>query len=258
MRRKGLFCMANDARMTVPSKYPDQEVRFSHDSLPSRPGRILIVDDEQGITDFLLFGLRDEGFEVATARSGEEALRRLDEYRPHVVLLDVMLPGIDGYEVCRLMRERSRAAIIMVTARDDVEERVKGLVTGADDYVVKPFSFAELKARIDARLRNQFPELSAVARVGKFEVDKEQRLIRYEGVSLGLSRTEYALLEMLLESPGVALSREQIMARVWGDQFAGEDNILEVYIRYLRNKLQDSKRQLIRTVRGVGYRLDLS
>lgn len=250
--------MANDTRMTVPSKYPDQEVRFTHDSLPSRPGRILIVDDEQGITDFLLFGLRDEGFEVATARTGEDALKRMEDYRPHVVLLDVMLPGIDGYEVCRLIRQNSRAAIIMLTARDEVEDRVKGLVTGADDYVVKPFSFAELKARIEARLRSQFPELRSVTRVGKFEIDKGQRLIRYEGVSLGLSRTEYALLEFLLESPGVAIAREQIMSRVWGEQFTGEDNILEVYIRYLRNKLHDSKRQLIRTVRGVGYRIDLS
>lgn len=250
--------MVNNARLTVPSKYAEAEVRLAHDAAASRVGRILIVDDEQGITDFLLFGLRDEGFDVAIARSGEEGLAKLEEYRPHVVLLDVMLPGIDGYEVCRLVRERSRAAIIMLTARDDVEERVKGLVTGADDYMVKPFSFAELKARIDARLRNQFPELSAVARVGKFEIDKDQRLMRYEGVPLALSRTEYVLLEMLLESPSVALTREQIMTRVWGQEFTGEDNILEVYIRYLRNKLRDSKRQLIRTVRGVGYRIDLS
>ncbi|MCY0876749.1 MAG: response regulator transcription factor [Firmicutes bacterium] len=250
--------MANDVRMTVPSKYPNKEVRFSHESIPSRPGRILIVDDEQGITDFLLFGLRDEGFEVSVARSGEEALERMADFRPHVVLLDVMLPGMDGYEVCSLMRQQTRAAIIMLTAKDEVEERVHGLVIGADDYVVKPFSFAELKARIDARLRSQFPELNAVRRIAKFEVDKEQRLIRYEGVSLSLSRTEYALLLALLESPGVSLTREQIMSRVWGDQFTGEDNILEVYIRYLRNKLHDHKRQLIRTVRGVGYRLDLS
>jgi len=250
--------MVSNARLTVPSKYAEAEVRMAHDAAASRVGRILIVDDEQGITDFLLFGLRDEGFDVAIAGSGEEGLAKLEEYRPHVVLLDVMLPGIDGYEVCRLMRERSRAAIIMLTARDDVEERVKGLVTGADDYMVKPFSFAELKARIDARLRNQFPELSAVARVGKFEIDKDQRLMRYEGVPLALSRTEYVLLEMLLESPSVALTREQIMTRVWGQEFTGEDNILEVYIRYLRNKLRDSKRQLIRTVRGVGYRIDLS
>lgn len=251
----------NDTRMIVPSRsLPGREPDVHQNTMGiigSRPGRILVVDDEPGITDFLLFGLRDEGYDVRTARDGEEALKQLDDFRPHVVLLDIMLPGMDGHEVCRLMRERARVAIIMLTARDDVDERVKGLVNGADDYVVKPFSFAELKARIEARFRTQFPELVAVQRLGKFEVDKTQRLIRYEGRPLSLSRTEYALLEMLLESPGVALSREQIMARVWGEGFSGEDNILEVYIRYLRHKLNDNKRQLIRTVRGVGYRVDI-
>ncbi len=251
----------NDTRMIVPTsqvfnKEQDQK-QHAFDGTMSRPGRILVVDDEQGITDFLLFGLRDEGYDVMTARDGEEALSLLDRFKPHIVLLDIMLPGMDGYEVCRLLKARARVAIIMLTARDDVEERVKGLVTGADDYVVKPFAFAELKARIEARFRNQFPELSAVQRIGKFEIDKVQKLIRYEGNALALSKTEYTLLEMLLESPGVALMREQIMARVWGEDFSGEDNILEVYIRYLRHKLNDSKRQLIRTVRGVGYRVDL-
>jgi two-component system OmpR family response regulator len=250
--------MGSDLRITIPGRFPKPEVRTNQADNASRVGRILVVDDEQGISDFLLFGLRDEGFEVYTAVSGEEALAHLEEYKPHVVLLDVMLPGMDGYEVCRLLRERSRAAIIMLTARDDVEERVKGLVTGADDYVVKPFSFDELKARIEALLRTQFPELRAVARIGKFEVDQEQHLVRYEGAALSLSRTEFALMEMFLECPGVALTREQIMSRVWGDQFSGEDNILEVYIRYIRNKLHDHKRTLIRTVRGVGYRLDLN
>ncbi len=251
----------NDTRMIVPTKSTSRAGvdprRSGVDLTHSRPGRILIVDDEEGIRDFLLFGLRDEGYDVMTAKDGEEALRMLEEFRPHVVLLDIMLPGMDGYEVCRLMLQRARVAVIMLTARDDVDERVKGLVTGADDYVVKPFAFAELKARIEARFRNQFPELSAVARAGKFEIDKSQHLIRYEGVALALSRTEYSLLETLLESPGVALTREHIMARVWGEEFAGEDNILEVYIRYLRHKLGDTKRQLIRTVRGVGYRVDL-
>lgn len=249
--------MASESKMMLPGKYAKVEVRESQQHSSARAGRILVVDDEQGITDFLLFGLRDEGFQVATVRTGEDALERLEEFKPHIILLDIMLPGMDGYEVCRLIRERSRASIIMLTARDDVDDRVKGLVTGADDYVVKPFSFAELKARIDARLRNQFPELSSVSRVGKFEVDKEQHFIRYEGLPLSLSRTEYSLLELFLENPGIALTREQIMARVWGEQFEGEDNILEVYIRYIRNKLHDHKRILIRTVRGVGYRIDL-
>ncbi len=246
----------NDMRTMVPPKHSFGFSEGNDQSL-SRPGRILIVDDEQGIRDFLLFGLRDEGYEVKTARDGEEAMQLLESFRPHVVLLDIMLPGMDGYEVCRLMRTRARVAIIMLTARDEVDERVRGLVTGADDYVVKPFAFAELKARIDARFRSQFPELMAVKRIGRFEVDTAQRLIRYEGRSLALSRTEYTLLEILLESPGVALPREQIMKHVWGNDFNGEDNILEVYIRYLRHKLNDHKRQLIRTVRGVGYRIDV-
>lgn len=250
----------NDTRMIVPSREvrkPAEDGVRSVDPGDSKPGRILVVDDEQSIRDFLLFGLRDEGYDVATARDGEEALLKLEEFHPHVVLLDIMLPGLDGFEVCKQMLERARVAIIMLTARDDVDDRVKGLVSGADDYVVKPFAFAELKARIEARFRGHFPELVSVARVGKFEIDKAQRLIRHEGVALALSRTEYALLEMLLESPGVAIPRERIMARVWGADFRGEDNILEVYIRYLRHKLGDSKRQLIRTVRGVGYRVDI-
>jgi two-component system OmpR family response regulator len=251
----------NDTRTIIPLQRPGMDpatagTRAGH-STAARPGRILVVDDEQSIRDFLLFGLQDEGYDVMTVRDGEEALAALDTFRPHIVLLDIMLPGMDGYEVCRRMIERARVAVIMLTARDDVDERVKGLVTGADDYVVKPFSFPELKARIEARFRNQFPELVSVARVGKFEIDKTQRLIRYEGKALPLSRTEYALLELLLETPGIAITREQIMRRVWGEGFNGEDNILEVYIRYLRHKLSDPKRQLIRTVRGVGYRVDL-
>lgn len=251
----------NDTRMIMPERdvprSADEHSARSGDAIIARAGRILVVDDEQSIRDFLLFGLRDEGYDVATARDGEEALYRLEEFRPHVILLDIMLPGMDGFDVCQLMRERARVAIIMLTARDDVDDRVKGLMSGADDYVVKPFSFAELRARIEARFRNQFPELIAVSRVGKFEIDKTQKLVRYEGKALPLSRTEYALLETLLETPGVAIPREQIMASVWGEGFNGEDNILEVYIRYLRHKLNDSKRQLIRTVRGVGYRVDI-
>ncbi len=251
----------NDTRMIVPTRTPgkaDADARHhAYMAGNARAGRIMVVDDEQGIRDFLLFGLRDEGYDVLTVKDGEEALNALDQFKPHVVLLDIMLPGMDGFEVCRLMKERVRVSIIMLTAKDDVEERVKGLAMGADDYVVKPFAFAELKARIEARFRTQFPELSDVQRIGKFEIDKAQKLIRYEGNALSLSKTEYALLELLLESPGVALTREQILNHVWGDNFSGEDNILEVYIRYLRHKLNDSKRQLIRTVRGVGYRVDI-
>ncbi len=251
----------NDTRMIVPSRpvgKADSESRSQGYMVGNaRAGRIMVVDDEQGIRDFLLFGLRDEGYDVLTVKDGEEALGAIEHFKPHVVLLDVMLPGADGFEICRMMKERVRVSIIMLTAKDEVEDRVKGLAMGADDYVVKPFAFAELKARIEARFRTQFPELSDVQRIGKFEVDKSQRLIRYEGNALSLSKTEYALLELLLESPGVALTREQILNHVWGENFTGEDNILEVYIRYLRHKLNDSKRQLIRTVRGVGYRVDI-
>ncbi|WP_231877808.1 response regulator transcription factor [Ferroacidibacillus organovorans] len=249
----------NDTRMIVPIRDVKvrREVVLPTSQETSRPGRILIVDDERGIQDFLLFGLRDEGFDVATASDGEEALQVLEIFRPHIVLLDIMLPGMDGFEVCRLMKERSRVSIIMLTAKEEVDDRVRGLSSGADDYVVKPFAFVELKARIEARLRGQFPELTSVHRIGKFEIDKVQRLIRYEGRALGLSRTEFSLLELLLEKPGVARSREEIMQCVWGQDFHGEDNILEVYIRYLRHKLNDTKRQLIRTVRGVGYRVEV-
>ncbi|MBX6352976.1 MAG: response regulator transcription factor [Thermoflavifilum sp.] len=219
--------------------------------------KILVVDDEESIVRFLELGLRNEGFQVWTAPDGLTAVSLAREVQPHVVILDVMMPGPDGFEVVQMLRKLGSFAIIMLTAKDEVEDRVKGLNLGADDYVVKPFSFQELLARIHARLRNQFPQLVDEWVVGPFTIHEQRREITYQGQPLSLSATEYELLRYLLINHGIVLSKQKILDAVWGYDFGGQDNIVEVYIRSLREKLGDTDRQLIRTIRGAGYRVDL-
>ncbi|EPY03983.1 winged helix family two component transcriptional regulator [Paenibacillus alvei TS-15] len=219
--------------------------------------RILIVDDEPNILQFLELGLVNEGFDVQAAQDGVTAVARFNEFQPHVVILDVMMPGMDGYEVCRMLKNSEDVAIIMLTAKDEVDDRVKGLNLGADDYMVKPFSFAELLARIQARIRNQFPTMFGDVQVGPFVIDDKRKEMKYSGNVLALSPTEYDLLKFLVLNRGVVLSKSVILDRVWGYDFGGEDNIVEVYIRSLREKLNDKEHQLIRTLRGAGYRVDI-
>ena len=220
--------------------------------------RILIADDEPHILQFLELGLLNEGFEVRSASDGLMAIKVAGEYKPHVVILDVMMPGMDGFEVCNQLKETNEhIAVIMLTAKDEVADRVKGLTIGADDYVVKPFSFEELLARIQARLRNQFPNLLGEVVHGPFRIDDRRKEIRYEDRPLELSPTEYELLQFIVINNGIVLSKAVILDRVWGYDFGGEDNIVEVYIRSLRDKLGDKEHRLIRTLRGVGYRMDL-
>lgn len=220
--------------------------------------RILLVDDEPNIIQFLELGLSNEGFEVRTAHDGVTAVNIAHTYRPHIVVLDVMMPGMDGWEVCRLLRkELSPISIIMLTAKDEVNDRVKGLTIGADDYVVKPFSFEELLARIGARLRNQFPALFGEVSYGPFRIDDRRKEIIYQEQVLDLSPTEHELLKYLLINHGIVLSKTTILDQVWGYDFGGEENIVEVYIRSLREKLNDREHRLIRTLRGAGYRVDL-
>jgi two-component system OmpR family response regulator len=169
-----------------------------------------------------------------------------------------MLPGMDGFEVCRLLKKMGNIAVIMLTAKDQVDDRVKGLTIGADDYMVKPFSFEELLARIQARIRNQFPNLLDEVSIGPFKIDDRRKEIKYLNHILDLSPTEYALLKFLVINHGLVLSKSTILDRVWGYDFGGEENIVEVYIRSLREKLQDHSRTVIRTLRGVGYRIDIS
>lgn len=220
--------------------------------------KIMLVDDEPHITQFLELGLVNEGFEVSVANDGMTAVNLALTFQPHVVVLDVMMPGIDGWEVCRMLKKSiNNVAIIMLTAKDEVDDRVKGLTLGADDYVVKPFSFEELLARIGARLRNQFPTLFGEVVKGPFRIDDRRKEIIYLEQVLELSPTEYELLKYLVINHGIVLSKTTILDQVWGYDFGGEENIVEVYIRSLREKLADKEHRLIRTLRGAGYRVDL-
>lgn len=219
--------------------------------------KILLVDDEPNILQFLEMGLQNEGFQVMTAQDGVAAVNAAKEYNPHIVVLDVMMPGMDGFEVCRMLKKTKNVSVIMLTAKEEVDDRVKGLTLGADDYMVKPFSFQELLARIHARIRNQFPHLLEEAAFGPFRIDDRRKEIRYEGRVLSLSTTEYELLKYLLINHGLVLSKATILDKVWGYDFGGQDNIVEVYIRSIRDKLEDREHRLIRTIRGAGYRVDL-
>ncbi len=223
-----------------------------------KPFRVLVVDDEPSILQFLNMGLSNEGYNVRTAKDGIAALNEALEFQPQVVILDVMMPGMNGFEVCRQLKSQIRTAVIMLTARDEIDDRVHGLTLGADDYMVKPFSFQELLARIQARLRNQFPELGGIQFLGPFQLDAAKREIYYQDTLLELSPTEYELLHYLLINHGAVLSKRQILEQIWGYDFNGEENIVEVYVRALREKLGDTEHKRIRTIRGAGYRVEFA
>ncbi len=216
---------------------------------------ILVVDDEENIVEFIKMGLEDEGFTVHIAFDGNEAVSLAKKINPHIIILDIMLPGINGYEVCSEIKKAIKTSIIMLTARDDIDDRVRGLDLGADDYMVKPFSFKELLARINARLRNNFPELNDIISIGDFSIDDGAHEIAFKYNLLELSPTEYNLLKYLLLNNGLVLSKPTILEKVWGFNFNGEVNIVEVYIRYLRDKIGDKEHNIIRTVRGFGYKV---
>ncbi|MGO4107125.1 response regulator transcription factor [Paenibacillus sp. YAF4_2] len=221
--------------------------------------RLLLADDEPNILQFLELGLLSESFDIRTALDGTAALELAKEFQPHVMILDVMMPEMNGFEVCHAIKESgANVAVIMLTAKDEIEDRVKGLTLGADDYVVKPFSFEELLARIKARLRNQFPSLLGDASYGPFRINDLKKELIYQNQTLELSPTEYELLKYIVQNNGIVLSKAQILDSVWGYRFGGEENIVEVYIRSLRDKLGDKEHRLIRTLRGVGYRMDLT
>ncbi|MGE9754283.1 response regulator transcription factor [Bacillus inaquosorum] len=219
--------------------------------------KILLVDDEPAILDFLTMGLENEGFEVKTAADGMTAMNIAKTFQPHVAILDVMMPGMDGLEVSRMMKKTGHTAVIMLTAKDEVGVRIKALTEGADDYMIKPFSFEELLARIYARIRDHFPNLFEEVALGSFRIDDRRREIRYQEEVLKLSATEYELLKFLVLNHGLVLSKARILDKVWGYDFYGEENIVEVYIRSLREKLNDKTHEVIRTVRGAGYRVDI-
>jgi two-component system response regulator MprA len=218
------------------------------------PLRILVVEDEPQIANFLRVGLGYEGFSVTVAEDGYAALAELKSFKPQLVILDLMLPGIDGMELAKRMREDSGLMIIMLTARDQVEDRIAGLRAGADDYLVKPFDFEELVARIHAVTRRRLSPEAGILTAGPVTLDQERHVVTLGGSEVELTVKEYDLLLLFLRHAGRVLSRRFILDQVWGHEFYDENNV-EVYVRYLRRKLDDPDHQLIETVRGVGYRL---
>jgi two-component system OmpR family response regulator len=218
--------------------------------------RVLVVDDEPNIVDVISMALRYEGFDVASAGTGAEALSAVRDHRPHVMLLDVMLPDMEGFEVAkRLGAERARVPIIFLTARDATEDRVRGLTVGGDDYVTKPFSLEELVARVRALLRRSgaAEASSSVLTFADVELDDDAHEVTRAGELIELTPTEYRLLRYLMLNPRRVLSRAQLLEHVWDYDFGGDARVLETYVSYLRRKLDEHGPPLIHTVRGVGY-----
>jgi two-component system response regulator VicR len=226
--------------------------------------KVLIVDDEQSIVELLNYNLQRNGYEVVVARDGRQALRLAQAAQPDLVILDLMLPGLDGLDVCRVLRRDSAVPIIMLTAREEEIDRVVGLELGADDYVTKPFSVRELMARVKAVLRRTAPtpstEISAAAvhRVGPLEIDNPSRQARFAGVAMSLTHLEFELLETLARHAGQVLSRDQLLDQVWGYDYFGDARAVDSAIKRLRAKLRAAgcDPSIIATVRGVGYRLE--
>jgi len=217
---------------------------------------ILVIEDETRIADLLRRGLTYEGYRVSVAGDGLTGLAKARDDAPDLVILDWMLPGLDGLEVCKRLRAAGPVSIIMLTAKESVPDRVAGLNAGADDYMVKPFAFDELLARIRAQLRRNQPSVVEVLRFADLAMDTATREVTRGSRKLELTTKEYDLLELFLRHPRQVLTREVIYDRIWGYDFGGESNIIEVYVRYLRQKMEaEGEPRLIQTVRGVGYAL---
>lgn len=222
---------------------------------PGASARVLVVDDEQNITYLLDTALTHFGYEVDVANTGRDALRLVETFAPDVVLLDVMLPDLDGFEVVRRMRfDGTKVPVLFLTARDSVGDKVHGLTLGGDDYVTKPFSLEEVVARVQALLRRQgIEDTSSKLALADLEMDDDAHVVRRAGSIIELSPTEYNLLRFLLINAGRVLSREQILDHVWQYDFDGRSGVVETYVSYLRKKIDRSGPPLIHTVRGVGY-----
>jgi DNA-binding response OmpR family regulator len=217
--------------------------------------RILVVDDDQSVTSVLKRGLTYEGFAVDTASSGTEGLALARERYPDLVILDIMMPGMDGLEVLRRMRAADpQLPILMLTAKDAPSDQVEGLQVGADDYVVKPFTFEVLLARVQALLRRREADRPPVLRLGDLSLDTGTRQAQRGTRTVTLTSTEFDILRQFLEHPRQVLSKEFLMDKVWGYDFGGNDNIVEVYVKQLRQKLEaEGEERLIHTLRGTGY-----
>jgi DNA-binding response OmpR family regulator len=228
--------------------------------MPNGSTRILLVDDEQSIQTLLSYPLRKDGYHVTSAQDGREALRRFEEARFDLVILDLMLPQMDGVEVCRQMRSRSQVPIIMLTAKGSETDKVAGLEVGADDYITKPFSMREFRSRVKAALRRSRMAPKPVAEEtidrGELQVDFGRRMVTLRGEEIGVTYVEFEILAALARSPGLVLGRETLLEHVWGDSEYRDPRTVDVHIRHLREKLEKDPKEpeFLFTVRGVGYR----
>lgn len=226
----------------------------------SSGGRLhaLVVDDEPGLVEVVTAYLEREGFDVTSAADGERAVELARSLDPDVIVLDLMLPGIDGIEACRRIREFSDGYVVMLTAKSEEHERIVGLTSGADDYLTKPFSAGELVARIHAMLRRpRSAPAQSLRRFGSLAIDVAAREVIVDGAPVELTKREFDLLDALSETPRLVLNRSQLLERVWGPGWFGDDHVVDVHIGNLRQKLGDESQapRFIRTVRGVGYRM---
>ncbi|GAB3808413.1 response regulator transcription factor [Micromonospora zhanjiangensis] len=220
--------------------------------------RVLVVDDEPTLTDLLSMALRYEGWDVRSAANGMGALRLARQFQPDAVVLDVMLPDLDGFEVLRRMRDQTPTVpVLFLTARDAVEERIAGLTAGGDDYVTKPFSLEEVIARLRALMRRSgfavAAEENALLTIGDLTLDEDSHEVRRAGEEIALTATEFELLRYLMRNPRRVLSKAQILDRVWNYDFGGQANVVELYISYLRKKIDAGRTPMIHTLRGAGY-----
>jgi|BEDMetMinimDraft_2_1075160.scaffolds.fasta_scaffold03350_2 two-component system response regulator RegX3 len=223
--------------------------------------QILLVEDDTNLADTLEFNITRWGHEVIRTNNGAKALELFERYQPDLILLDLLLPGLSGMEVCTKIRKSSTVPIIMLTARDSETDKVRGLEAGADDYITKPFSIKELQARINSVLRrsrlNKSVEPASLIKLDNFEMDRIARKVKVDGAEIKLTQKEFDLLELFLLNPGKAFSRYELLERVWGNAYAGESKTVDVHIRWLRSKFGNKTPFSIVTLRGIGYRLDL-
>lgn len=218
--------------------------------------KVLIVEDDEAISELIQYNLKNAGFATAVAFDGETGLRMAAEERPAIILLDVMLPGMDGWSVCRELRRKSNVPVLFLTAKDDEFDRVLGLELGADDYVTKPFSPRELVARVKAVLRryHQAATEETVVKFGDLAIDLRSHEVTVGGSALVLTPMEYQLLAILAQNPGQVFSRDQLLSQVWGEEAFGDQRTVDVHISHLREKLGQTG-EVIQTVRGFGYRM---
>jgi len=221
--------------------------------------KVLIVEDDQSLRDVLRYNLGREGYEVVMANDGAQALEAVQREKPDLILLDILLPELDGYEVCRILRRQTDIPIIMLTAKDQEMDKVMGLELGADDYITKPFSLKELLARIRAQLRRHEDKMvTSPLKIGNMEIDTARHKVSIGGRPVELSPKEFELLTFLLQNKGIVFSRNQLLEKIWGYNYEGDSRSIDVHIRWLRKKIEfnpQKPRHLI-TVRGFGYKFE--